>query len=98
MSEALYKLSKPVTLTYDSAEGKREEVIDTIAFREPDGNTLLLLDTYGETPMRLMMEIIADLWGKTFAEVKKLPAKDIGPLGDRAFALLPVGPKTGAAA
>lgn len=94
--DMIYKLSKPVTLTYAGAEGQREEVIETITFREPDGNTLLLIDAYGSQPMRLMMEIIADLWGKTFAEVKKLPAKDLGPLGDRAFALLPDGQKTGA--
>lgn len=91
-----YKLSRPVTLTYDSAEGERSETIETVQFREPDGTTLLLIDQFGNQPMRLMMEIIADLWGRTFAEVKKLPAKDLGPLGDRAFALLPDGPKTGA--
>lgn len=94
--DMIYRLSKPVELTYDSAEGKRSEMVETITFREADGNTLLLIDQYADQPMRLMMEVIADLWGKTFAEVKRLPAKDIGPLGERAFALLPDGPKTGA--
>lgn len=94
--DAPYRLSKPVTITYDGADGPTTRTIEVVEMRDPTGEDMLLVDEY--SGMLLVLQMIAALSGLTLAEVKKLPARDIGPLGDRAFAHLPGGPKTGGGA
>lgn len=76
--------------------------ISEITLGEVTGETMLLIDEFRHAPMRLSMEMIAQLAevdGRrgeiSFADVRKMPAEDIEALGEIVAAMLPGGQKTG---
>lgn len=95
---APYTLSTPVELIRSSADGETREMIREVILREPTAADMELMDQYGPTPVRLTLELIAALSGLPLVAVRKMSARDIGPLGDAVFDALPGGPKTGATA
>jgi hypothetical protein len=89
-----HRLSKPIE--------RRDFTIDEITIGEPNGETMLLLDEFGDRPMRLTMELIANMAevdGKRgeigFADVKRMNLEDIGALGELATEAFPDGLRTG---
>ena len=95
----VYELKHPIVQVYSGAHGAtREETISTVEIRRPTGKDLLLMDEYQDRPMRLTLEMISALRGLTSAQVQKLDAEDIGPLGELVMASVGDGPATGATA
>jgi len=92
----VYELIHPIEQIFSGAHGAtRTETIATVTFRRPTGKDMLLLDEYQDKPMRLTLEMIAALSDLTTAQVHKLDAADIGPLGDIDMGFVTAGPATG---
>lgn len=91
-----YTLAKPIT------RGNGDTITHVVAIREAEGTDLLLVDQFGEKPMRLTMELIAAMaklpegqGALTYAEVLRMGARDIDALGESVFGQLPDGQKAG---
>lgn len=93
MSEP-HRLKRPIV--------RKDFEISEIGIGEATGDTMLLIDEHRNSPVRLSMEMIAQLAevdGRrgeiSFADVRKMSAEDIEALGELVKAVLPDGPATG---
>jgi hypothetical protein len=93
MSEP-HRLKKPIV--------RKDFEIKEIVIGAATGDTMLLVDEFRHAPVRLSMEMIAQLAevdGRrseiSFADVRKMVAEDIAALGEIVAAALPDGPAIG---
>lgn len=81
---------------------RKDFVIDELTIGEATGDTMLLVDDFAEKPVRLTMELIANLAefdGRrgeiSFSDVRKMAAEDIEALGELVQNVLGDGRQTG---
>lgn len=96
-------MDAPYTLKTPLERKNGDMVTQVERVRDATGADLLLVDQYGDKPVRLTMELIAALavlpegqGSFTYAEVLRLSAKDIDALGEFVMAVLPDSQVTGA--
>lgn len=92
-----YQLEYPVEVTKER-DGVPARTITEVTLRRPNGRDMMLIDQFKDQPMRLTLEMIAQLSGLTLAEVGLFDAEDIGPLGEIAMPGMASGRVTGGTA
>ncbi|CAN5881361.1 hypothetical protein BH11PSE6_BH11PSE6_03790 [soil metagenome] len=94
MTATIHPLRHPITYSV----GDEKITLTELKLRRPTAQDLLLIDEFQNQPMKLVLEMIAQLSGEMRLVIGKVDAEDLGPLADIAFANVEGGPKTGATA
>jgi hypothetical protein len=81
MKSEPYRLKHPVTYN----EGDNERRLDEVTLRRATGKDLLLIDQFQSQPMKLVLEMIAQLSGLPMVVIEKIDGADIAPLASAAF-------------
>lgn len=93
-----YPLKRPVTVTFSSPSGERQERLESIRMRRASGADLLALEKLRGGGFSVLLAQIERLTGIDASVLQRLDTEDLGPLGLAASALLGAGLSTGTTA
>ena len=88
-------LKRPVKVTIQSGNHKREEVVSQITIREPDAGDLMDAAGDGEDKGKLAIQLFANLSGQPEIVLRKLKAVDFMEVVKVITNFIPDGPTDG---